>query len=221
MVDAKPDGEHMTMETFKRVIKFVVNNTFPLILLSGGEPTEHPEILDILKISKENFKFVILLSNGTFINNLKLRNTIIELGIYVQITNDPRFYKTKVEKFDHPLFTYEDNIRTITSLGRAVENNITGDRAAPMCFNLRSATRHHGNIREGIATVRQRLKMCTPSINIDGSIVAGETPFCYKIGTIDSTLEELTKNVCNMKCNKCGLENNLSVMHKNAIGYYE
>jgi hypothetical protein len=221
MVDAKPDGEHMTMETFKKVVSFVSRNTLPIILISGGEPTEHPQILEFLKLSKENFKMVILLSNGTFIGNVKLRDAIIGLGICVQVTNDPRYYKTKVEKFEHPLFTYEDHIRTITALGRAIENEIPSDRTAPMCFNLRSTTRTCGSITEGINIIRQRMKMCTPSINIDGSIVAGETPFCYKIGSVDSTLEELTNNVCNMKCNKCGLEDNLGVLYKNAIGYYE
>ena len=51
--------------------------------------------------------------------------------------------------------------------------------------------------------------MCTPSINVDGSVVAGEAPSCYKIGDIKSTNEELTQNLNNMKCGKCGLYKNL------------
>lgn len=105
-------------------------------------------------------------------------------------------------------------------MGRAIENRIQSDRSAPMCFNLRSATRTLGDIREGISTIRQRMKMCTPPININGDIVAGESSFCHRIGSVESTPEELTEDVCNMKCNKCGLENNLSVIHKHAIGCY-
>lgn len=119
MVDAKPDGEHMTMETFKKVVVFISQNTLPIVLISGGEPTEHPQIREILRISKDNFKFIILISNGTFLKDLELRDYIISLGISVQITNDPRFYKTKIEKFEHSLFSYEENLKSNNKIGQS------------------------------------------------------------------------------------------------------
>jgi len=51
--------------------------------------------------------------------------------------------------------------------------------------------------------------MCTPSINIDGTIVAGESPLCHKIGTIDTPDTEIVQELLNMNCNNCGLEDNL------------
>jgi len=84
-------------------------------------------------------------------------------------------------------------------LGRAKTNKIQGTRNSPMCFNLRSM-------------------MCTPYIETDGSILAGESKFCHKIGTIESSDEELVNCLKNMKCNYCGLEDNLPNMAKIAIG---
>jgi hypothetical protein len=91
-------------------------------------------------------------------------------------------------------------------------------RKSPMCFNLSSVVRHLNNFNDGVLTLRHNGKMCTPYIEIDGSILAGESKFCKKIGTIDSTGDELVHNILNMKCNYCGLEDNLLDIAKNAIG---
>jgi len=221
MVEASPSGEHMTMETFRKIIDFIDSNTLSFMLVSGGEPMDHPRALEFLSVATERLSRVVMLSNGMFLEDDALREEVIRLGIWVQVTADPRFYKTRIEKFDHPLFRYEDRIRTIIPLGRAVANEIKCDKQAPTCFNLRSVTRSTGDVREAIKFLRQGAKMCTPSINVDGTIVAGESPLCHKIGTIDSTPEELTANLERMRCNKCGLEDKLSVMYKHAIGLYD
>lgn len=221
MVEASPDGEHMTAETFRKAISFIKAHTLPFVLVSGGEPMEHPRALEFLSMASAEMRRVVMLSNGMFLEDASLRDEVIRLGVLVQVTTDPRFYGTKIRKFDHPLFQYEDHIRTIMPLGRAVANKIKCDKQAPACFNLRSVTRSTGDIRTGMEVLRQALKMCTPSINIDGSIVAGESPLCHVIGSLDSTPEELADNLCGMRCNKCGLEDNLSVVHKHAIGLYD
>ena len=134
---------------------------------------------------------------------------ILEMPIYDYIT----FFK-----FDHPFLMYESQLRIMDSLGRAKTSGMKSTRKSPMCFNLRSATRHLNNFNEGVMTLRRGGKMCTPYIEIDGSLRAGESKYCKKIGTIDSTGDELVYNILNMKCNYCGLENNLETLAKNAIG---
>ena len=220
MVEASPDGEHMTMETFRKAIGFIKANTLPLIMVSGGEPMEHPQALEFLAMAKKELH-VVMLSNGMFISDAGLRDSVIKLGISVQVTSDPRFYATPIQKFDHPSFMYEDHIRTIIPIGRAAKNKIECNRQSPPCFNLRSATRSTGDVWEAIRALRQGGKMCTPSINVNGDVVAGESSLCRKIGTVESTTDELTANACEMRCNKCGLEDGLSVVHKHAIGSYD
>lgn len=220
MVNASPDGEHMTMETFRKVIGFIKANTLPLIMVSGGEPMEHPQALEFLAMAKKELH-VVMLSNGMFVSDAGLRDAVIGLGISVQITSDPRFYKTPIQKFDHPSFMYEDRIRVVTPIGRAATNKIECNRQSPLCFNLRSATRTTGDVWTAIKILRQGGKMCTPSINVNGDVVAGESSLCRKIGTVDSTTKELTDSVCGMRCNACGLEDSLSVVHKHVIGLYD
>ena len=40
-VEATPDGEHMTMDTFRKAIAFIKANTIPFMMVSGGEPMEN------------------------------------------------------------------------------------------------------------------------------------------------------------------------------------
>jgi hypothetical protein len=89
---------------------------------------------------------------------------------------------------------------------------------SPLCYNLRSAVHTTGDFATAIALLRSMRKMCIPSVNVDGSISAGETNFCHIIGNVDSSNEEITKRILKMKCNNCGLEENLSPMHKKVIG---
>ena len=46
--DCKPDGEHMTLEVFEDVLKFMIKNQIPTWSFSGGEMFEHPDILKML-----------------------------------------------------------------------------------------------------------------------------------------------------------------------------
>ena len=41
-----PQGQHMTFETFKDAIKFGIFLDIKTFVISGGEPTEHPHLLE-------------------------------------------------------------------------------------------------------------------------------------------------------------------------------
>ena len=89
---------------------------------------------------------------------------------------------------------------------------------SPLCFNLRSITRSMGNFQDAVLYMRQIGKMCTPGVNIDGSIVAGESRFCTVIGTIHDTDETLVRNITNMRCSRCGLIENMDMLHRAVVG---
>lgn len=219
MVNATPDGAHMTVEVFNKSLDFIERNQLMLLMVSGGEPVDHPQFFELMDLVKgRDIPAKILLSNGMFLENEEVRTKVLALGMMVQVTNDPRYYPKRITKFEHPLVGYEDHIRTITALGRAKENDIPSDRLAPMCFNLRSCVRSLGNLQAAIMHLRMSEKFCTPSINVDGSMVAGEAPGCCKIGTVDSTNAELVENLKTMRCNRCGLEDGLAPMYRHAIG---
>jgi hypothetical protein len=158
---------------------------------------------------------VLIMSNGMF---LKDRRELLELDVMGwQITNDPQYYPQRVPVVDHPKVSQFDHIPGfITPLGRSAGKD--AGRKSPMCFNLRSITRHLRDFREAVLTLRGMGKMCSPAICADGSIVAGESRFCTVIGTVDSSNLELTNKVAQMTCSRCGLVENLDLTHRQAVG---
>lgn len=212
-VDATPEGENMSQEIFERALDFTASIDRELLLISGGEPMDHPSALDFFKIAKKYqtmglINQITILSNGLFLEDIPFRDKVFKLNIPIQITNDPRYYPKKNRVPKHPLIMFADKLRVLIPMGRALINNIPASKHMPMCFNLRSLCRCH-SLRDAIKFLRIINKMCTPSINTDGSIVGGEIPSCYKIGSIDMAPEDLWKNISIMKCGKCGLQKNI------------
>lgn len=217
-IDANPEGQHMSLETFDKVILYLSKLCMPIVLITGGEPTKNPNIIDmIIKTIKAGLK-PFLLSNGTFLENKELREKIHQTNIPIYITNDIRYYPRRVPFFDHPNYIYEHHLRAIAPFHRAVKNNIPNTIKVPLCFNFRSICTKLRDYQKAILTLRSYGKMCTPSINIDGSISAGESNACSIIGYITDNLHTLLNKVCSMRCDKCKLVYNLTKIQKEAIG---
>jgi hypothetical protein len=214
----------MTREVFAKAMDFVVRLGFPLVQLSGGEPTEHPELLDFLDFVKEVFaplngkSLCGLLSNGMFLEDQARAEEILKRVTLVQVTNDARYYPKAPPIVAHPKIVYEDKLRTLVPLGRAAKNGLADSGQAPQCFNLRAATRQLSSFHKAALILRSKGKFCTPSINVDGSISAGESPLCTKIGTVDDDFDTIEMNLFRMTCNNCGQVNNLSQDLKRLIG---
>jgi len=215
--DANPVGTFMSLDTFKKALEFTKRNDMSFIMISGGEPFEHPQLEEFVSIATKVVK-VMILSNGLFINNEGL-DRVNRMGVNIQITNDDRFYPLPVEDPKHPLITFVDRIQLVSPHGRAKKNALESSRMSPGCFNLRSIARGNSStLRGAIATLRMYFKMCTPSITAKGDVVAGESRFCFKIGSLDDSDSTLFHNLANMKCNTCGLTQKLPYGYKEAIG---
>lgn len=221
MEDAMPLGEHMTVETFIKVKMFIekIYGHIKVIMLSGGEPTENPYLPDFLSLLRDDWK-VILLSNGVFLEqDSDLKKFILDSGVTLQVYNDPKYYPRKVNIPSNLLHkvVFGNQINKLTPLGRAKTNNMSVDRMGPLCFNLRSAARTLQDFSEAVLALRMQGKICIPSIDVHGNVLAGESRFCCKIGTVESTGEDLLANLLSMECNFCGLEDNLPNVFKNLI----
>ncbi len=61
-------GDFLKLEQIEQMMDFTIDSEFgnaEILQISGGEPTMHPQIIDILKLAKEKkFKFVMLNTNG-------------------------------------------------------------------------------------------------------------------------------------------------------------
>lgn len=221
LADSKPEGEHMNLETFAKVLEFTIyfeRINYPAVKISGGEPIEHPQLLTLAEMAAKRGVLTILLSNGMFLEDKELTETLLEHFTVIQITNDPRFYPVQVPHVKHERIIFETHIPTVSPFGRAAVNNIPTNREGPTCFNLRSFVRYTRSFEKALNGLRYSNKFCIPSINIDGTIVAGEAPSCYPIGTVDSEEGELMHAIYNMTCEKCGLVNKLSHEQRVAVG---
>ncbi len=222
-----PAGTHMTEETFLKSLDFTrrveslawSRGCRPMILLSGGECTEHPDIVKFIETVFNQKLFPLLITNGMWLNNKDLRESILRPewnSLFIQVTNDPRFYPTAPPRVDDPRITYVDALSVFIPLGRGVKKKTAGVpfRKGPSSFNLRSLAQHLRSFEGAVAALRARAAMgasghCTPSVSDNGDVMAGETRACWKLGTVDSSNAELTRAILEMgSCNYCGLESN-------------
>ena len=231
-------GKHMSKETFGKALGLTERleglawslGIPPIILLSGGECTEHPDIIWMIEEVYRRGHFVILITNGMWIDNPELRASILRPEwdrLMVQVTNDSRFYPSKPAEI--PLDKRIGFVPTLTKmipLGRFKNKQAPAETPfsrAPTSFNLRSATSSLGDVRVALVELRRRAVSglsghCSPSVSNDGTLVAGETNQCFTIGNVDSTPEQITRSLIAMSCNKCGLVDNLTQAEKVAIG---
>lgn len=220
MVDATPQGAHMSLDTFGHVLDFIRRGGLPIILISGGEPTENPYLMSFLRLTQTFNITPFLLTNGEWLHQWspQRRDALLDAVWRVQVTNDPVFYPQHVEPFDHEKVYWETQLRQVSPHGRAVTNKLRTNRRAPECFNLRSLVRTMGTFQAARMVLVARGLMCTPSINIDGSISAGEAPECFKIGHVTDDEATIELNLRVMKCEQCGMVGNLEQNQKRAIG---
>jgi hypothetical protein len=239
MEGSTPSGEHMTRETFSAALALTERlegvawsrGVPKLLLLSGGEATEHPDVLWFLETARSRGYKVILITNGMWLDDPELRAKILRSDwpdLMVQVTNDPRFYPKapKAVPTDDPRVVFVPSLTVLVTLGRLKRTRLPPSppvRRAPTSFNVRSLTRSLGDVREALFMLRARAAMgmsghCAPSISSDGTIVAGETSNCFPVGNVHSTAAEVTRAIVGMRCNRCGLVGNLSQQEKLAIG---
>ena len=233
MEDSTRRGTHMTEETFRKALSFTKRiervaleaGCPPMLLLSGGECTEHPEIVRFVEIVVEEGFFPLLITNGLWLANEELRAALLRPEwpkMLVQVTNDDRFYPQPLPvRVEDRRIVYSERLPGgLLPLGRAARRRGEDQKKAPSSFNLRSITRS----MRAVAFIRARALLgglngqCTPSVCDNGDVMAGESRNCFRIGTVDSSEEELTRALVDMKCNRCGLVGNLTHEQKRAIG---
>lgn len=217
MIKTKPDGEDMTLDTYRAALEFTKRNDLPFVLLSGGEPTLHPDLPRMATISKKQKNTTLILSNGTFLENAELKTKILRTKVGIQVTNDKRYYPRPVPIVKHPKILYDHSIRGIAPFHKALKNKIPITSISPFCFNLRSISRKFNSLKEVLKQLRLKVRMCTPSINPDGTIVAGEADSCAVVGTVHDNGSVILKRIQELSCTKCGLIYNLPAYCQDAI----
>ncbi len=164
--NATKDGEHMTFETFKQSMEFIIQHKVLATIITGGEPTEHPEFVEFMKYAVSTIKsdprcritprVLMVATNGVWMQSHEREvGEILDMQsddcvIRFQVSTDRRFYPTRID-VAHPVFVgkYRDSIvvcddcvEAVYPQGRAKtykDPNYTF--TASKCFNIRAVTK--------------------------------------------------------------------------------
>lgn len=216
MLDCKPTGQDMSPETFQKVFSWIQSlKTHNLvILISGGEPTLHPEWVEYSKKFINNSYITCLLSNGLCLDDhetFKQVRRMKQKGLMIQITNDLRYYPQKInwEKIRELGLKVEQNIRMLDiSSGRAKTNHLISNsiKEFPDCVNYILWSKEVDSLAQLLTLAISLQKMCLPRISYDGKIYFGEKLCCTPVGTVDDTPTTIFNNLKQSDCcNNCGL----------------
>lgn len=230
MDDARTENTNfITEEVFRKALDF--NFKFDQILLiTGGEPTEHPKFWEFMKIASEynlKNKIVIVTTNGMNLSDNdipKVRALNKKCTFLWQVTSVDKYYPIKIDLsqkiFREPSFSISTSLEKLSPIGRALNHPEWEFNAiAPDCFNIRSLTRKLQNLETVIESLRVRGKVCTPQISFDGQLKLGESCLCPPICLITENEITIIYKIINFRCSKCNhLLNKLPKIYRNAIG---
>ncbi len=222
MDNATPEGNHMSMDTFKKAVDFFNQYGSLEFIITGGEPTENPEWLNMISYAIRNvhgsnvlpMAHITLTTNGmNIVNNKDTQHALedlISIGggkFSVQVTHVGAYYPIDL-KFHERFFRNKNvfiatEIESMYPLGRAKENNLPWNSKCSKCFNIRSAVRSSNDLSTGIIMLASHWKFCTPRINWNGDIKLGESRICPTVATIYDSNEDITNNIRNFHCGIC------------------
>lgn len=218
MNDSKPVDRHMDMDTFKKSIDFFNKYGGITVIISGGEPTEHPDFLEFVKIfmaSTPPHVLVCIATNGIWMQNhtyetMELLNRYSE-RLLIQVTSVDGYYPTKIDTslpiFKHKLVKVCTEIESMYPQGKALTNNIPHPAPkGPKCANVRLIMHQIQlkSLRNMMAMMLARKGLvCTPHIGIDGSIKLGESDLCPACSSIYKSEKEIIQDILAFRCKGC------------------
>ena len=227
MSDCKPTGEHMTEETLKSICYFLMkHNADDQFIITGGEPTEHPDFLKMMDIIFDLFgktgqnHIVTITTNGFWcLDNIEEAKRIAKgtdnVKVFWQVSTDHRFYPKELpltkRLWREPGFTLcPDCVENIYPQGRAKDNDLPWSAKASKCFNVRALTKQLPNptIENVVHELLKRVKFCTPSIGIHGEIRLGESCLCPAVASIYDDEKDIIRKIIDFKCHSCDMINN-------------
>lgn len=221
MSDCTPSGQHMSFEVLKDVVKFRNIYGGPIMLLSGGEPTEHPNFKDFLKYTLLNTSSdskIIVTTNGLWLTeNVSYIKEINEKYSYkceFQVVVDDRYYPIHVDESSE-VFKLSNvhlcrDVMNIYPQGRALKNNLPFRAKASKCFNLRAMVKQlkGRSLIDVFSMMNVRGFFCTPNIDINGSIKLGESSLCPVCSSIYESEENILTAIEKFQCHSCDFINN-------------
>lgn len=209
MQDSNSNGGMMDFATFKKTLQFGEFLGCPVYIISGGEPTEHPQFLEFCQyldkfISKSKVRAAFsITSNGTwFPEKIEMVKKLAKLNnlVSMQVYTNKKWYRHADFIINHkdeinaiPKCEVDTtDIRSMQDLGRAknckeAQAEVASSQYHMSCLNAHllfkqvSPTRRlHGLY--GLNT------MCKPMIDYKGNVHLSESWLCPSFGNVNTDL---------------------------------
>lgn len=228
MQNAGPErSEMMSRDTFIQALRFAKNIGSKVVMLSGGEPTSHPEFFDFLELLiNSDFISVAVLSNGTFIRDHTFTEKFAQMvskrdGFLLQITSIKGLY-TNYDEVHKPhlkaLRMFGDKVALcdkssdvqMKPLGRACSGEWYEEakriNGFPSCINssliLAQVAVFEGT---GIGEFFERhQRFCLPMVSWNGDIRLGEAEQCKVVANISEPMSSIKQKLFSFRpCGGC------------------
>lgn len=227
MQSSSADGGMMDWGIFEQVVAFAERNLPLVTTLSGGEPTEHPMLLDMCKVLQSKGLDFTICSNGMFLKDnakVKVVSEILKMNhcIGLQIYSHRDFYKDydfiSRQRFKNkkicltlsPILAMQDLGRAKTS--EKAQEYIRKHNHHVSCLNGSLIARQTSSMAEFIAMLNSSMKFCNPLIDIEGNIHLSESWHCPSIGNVFESDAVVFERMHAFKpCGGCGLYQRLFV----------
>lgn len=228
MQNAGPERkEFMSKEMFYEALKFAKNICSNVVMISGGEPTSHPDFFEFLEaLVKSDFISMSIISNGTFLRDHAFTEKFAGMvtsreGLLVQISS----FKGLYANYDE---VHKPNLKALRlfgkkaivcdkqeemlmkPLGRACSGKWYEEakrvNGFPSCANsalILAQTKVIHGIGIG-ALLEQFGRFCLPIVSWDGSIRLGESEQCKVIANISEPISHINQKLFSFRpCGCC------------------
>lgn len=223
-------AQHIDCDTVEKASEFAQKINSRFMLVSGGEPTMHPEWDNIVNFLSRRHHYVCILSNGNWLFDEAKKELMLGLlhkreNISIQITSIEEFYKdhaktcVAVEEFKQQMkkegikkrLHFENNIKlNMVALGRAQVNPKYAQMAkdnesgTTSCFVSSLVAIQCPDLKTALSTLQGRGKFCHPSIDWLGRIRWSESCQCPHFATVFDSFEEIERKALNWRpCGRC------------------
>lgn len=230
MQNAGPERtEYMDRETFNRALSFAQQIGSRVILISGGEPTSHPDFLTLLDDALtygDELSLITIISNGTFIRDHALTEELVERvkeygkRLRIQVSSFKGLYSNYDELHkpglraarvlgDAYILCDKDTDIRMQPLGRAASGvwyeKAKAVKAFPSCANNALAVAQMPMMAICPGKMLESIhKFCAPIVSYDGSIRMGESEQCKVIANINDPRPDILSAIASFRpCGGC------------------
>ena len=229
MEDARETGTMMDLNTFKRAVGFGMYLGTPAYILSGGEPTENPLLLDMCgclsDILRGTFSTFSITSNGMWLKDPQKWDMMEKIGKLpscagIQVYTNKAWYKEydfvvsnidEYKKFPKVVVDIDSHI-FMQDLGRArwnskAQKEVSDNPHFMSCLNTALLARQSDDPTTFGMNQLMHKQFCKPSVDALGNVHMSESRLCPSVGRITrDSFDTIWQGMKKFKpCGKCRL----------------